>query len=1068
MVCAATDKRIRVLQEMILGIRVIKLYGWESLFMRRLEACRAEELRLIRRQNLIYGCSILLSVVVPAFSTVLAFLAYSLDGNPLVASVVSQVSLYFSMLDIPLFNIPLFINTGIDTRQSLRRIQDFLASDRLVSDVQELPVTEAEWGLLLLEGDFDWDPRTVGRRKCPRRKARKARDELGLHPSGHPPNRLLTITPTTTYDMEEHTWIDASIRDESEGIFCLRDIELRLPKGSLVAIVGPVGSGKSSLLQAILGEMRSDGGATIQVAGRIGYCPQQAWIMNGSVRENILFGRSWDEERYRLVLRQCAIDTDVSRMPQGDATLIGEKGISLSGGQKARLNLARAVYADPDLVLLDDPLSAVDARVGNHLFQRCILDGLLRDKTRILVTHQLAVLPQVDHVVVLRHGRVSEQGSYAELMSRDSAFAQMMRRFIQEEPPIEPGEPSSPLSEVSDETELEEIGESGSVDEPGGFEANATGVLIDPVRPAGAEAKTIVASQRPRGTYSVYIRLAGGVWIVIAALLAVLVNEFFRAGNDLWLTVWMLRSPWSMSETEYRIIYVGFACGLTLLTLTCVLLFTLAGVKASARLHQAAAMRLFRSPIGFFEATPLGRILNRFSRDQEVVDTQLSDCIYFWLYIVATMASTYLFLALVSWRMAVALTLAFLLVILLQRLYATCNWKVNKLYAHALSPFMRLYGEVHSGLAVIRAARNEPLMACRYHVLADDITRASLLSVILKRWTSLRVELLGAFLVLSVALLCWIVKVPSQLAGKLLEFTLLVINSMDYFVRQYAEMESNMVAVDRLHSYASKLENEALEDTRRPHLDPAWPRSGTIELRNLTVAYRPHLPPVVRDVSVSIPHGHKVAIVGRTGAGKSTILSAIFRLVEPTSGTILIDGMDIRELSLNQLRSRITIVPQDPVLFSGTIRFNLDPAGDFTDADLWDALDAVNSRGFVAKLPNRLDTVVQDFGENFSLGQRQLICFARAILHRSPVILMDEPTASMDMETDELVQDAIRRCFADCTVINISHRLGTIKEYDKVIVMDAGKIIEYDSPEALLSDPSTILAQLYSEYSQYH
>jgi len=1088
---------------MILGIRVIKLYAWEDLFMKRLEDSRAEELRLIRKQNLIYGFSILLSVVVPAFSTVIAFLAYSLTGHQLVASVVSQVSLYFSMLDIPLFNIPLFINTGIDTQESLRRLQAFLQSERIASDVQQVEPGSTELGLSIEEGDFDWDSRTVGKRKATRKRCGTTLRTRPIRPHGPlldaqstdpnpnsavaalipPPSRLLNITPNTTYDMEEHTWLDPSTaapsKDEaannqpSEEIFCIRDIELKIPRGALVAIVGPVGSGKSSLLQAILGEMRSDGGSRVIVGGRLAYSPQQAWIMNGTIRENVLFGQEWNEERYHSVLQQCALDSDIASLANGDATLVGEKGVSLSGGQKARLNLARAVYADADVLLLDDPLSAVDARVCNHLLHQCILEGLPSGKTRLLVTHQLSVVPLVDWVVVMRHGRVSEQGTYAQLMAQHTAFSEMMRRFIQEDKEDSEEDSDYLNSSDSDADSTASSPHSPDVDEPV-FES--TGVLIDPVRPAGAEAKTVMAGSRPSGSYGIYIRLAGGPALALLALLIIGGNEFFRAGNDLWLTVWMLQSPWSLSQTQYRLIYVAFAVGLALLTWACVLLFTLGGIRAAGRLHSAAAHRLFRSPIGFFEGTPLGRILNRFSRDQEVVDTQLADCIYFWLYIVATMASTYLFLLFVSWRMALVLTGAFALVFWLQSLYSTSNWKLNKLYNQALSPFMRQVGEVHGGLPLIRTFHNEDLMASRFHVLSDGLSRTAHLSLVLKRWTSFRVELLGALLVLAVAALCWAMRLPSGLAGKLLEFTLLVINSMDYFVRQYAEMESNMVALDRLHSYATSLESEAFGDQEDkglgsgigiPTLDPEWPRSGAIELRDLTVTYKPHLPPVLHSVSLAIPHGQKVAIVGRTGAGKSTILSAIFRLIEPAAGSILIDGLDISSISLKQLRSRITIVPQDPVLFSGTLRFNMDPTGNHSDAQIWDALDAVNSRGFVAKLSQRLETAVVDFGENFSLGQRQLICLARAILHRSPVILMDEPTASMDLETDQLVQEAIRRCFANSTVINISHRLGMIREYDRVVVMDAGRIIEFDSPDILLDNPKSVLAQLYAEYSQF-
>jgi ABC-type multidrug transport system fused ATPase/permease subunit len=1082
----ATDKRIRLLQEMILGSRVIKLYGWEQLFLKRLDELRLRELRLIRKQCLVSGLSVVLSVVVPAFSTIMAFLSYTWAGNSLVASIVAPVVFYFSLLDVPLGNIPLMVNAMIDSRESLRRIQAFLLSERLGAKIRVEP--GAGDALAIKGGSFVWENGEMAQ-SCPATKkkpALKPKPQVQADSADAPtptsatshqayPCRMLNVTPSTAYDLQEHAWVDPStaVVPKDPESFSLKGINLQIPRGQLVAIVGPVGSGKSSLLLAILGEMKALTGE-ITIGGDIGYSPQRSWIMNGSVRDNILFGRELDEARYWAVVRQCAIEHDLAGLPHGDHTLIGDKGINLSGGQKARINLARAVYGQPQVALLDDPLSAVDAKVANVMFYKCICEGLLRGTTRLLVTHQLAIVPNADYVVVMRNGRIDEQGTYEELMAHGTSFAAMMTKFIGEDLAKE-----SAYEEVieEDETSDEEEGEETSGGEKA-FDESTVSINYDQHADSARHHHHLHlhhghphgqhhGRKAKKGMYGFYFGLAGGWLTILLAFLVVGVNEFVRIGNDLWLmTVWA-EDLLGLPTRSYQLVYASFGLGLVVMTWLSIVVFVMAGYVAAKRFHERAVTSLFRSPIAFFESTPIGRIVNRFSRDMEVIDAPLPDAVFYLMYIVGMLLSTILIILCSSYQAFLALLVALAMIFALQYLYTQLIRKLAKLYNGAVNPFMTHVSETYSGLSVIRVFNNEGIMLRRFHELADEVTKVGFVMAVLKRWTSVRAELTGALLVLIASILSLHLRISSSLAGLLISHILLAISFIDIFVKQYAEVEVNMVAVSRLSQYANDLEGEAMDETALPGLDPAWPRSGAIEFRDLTLAYKPHLPPVLHGISASIRHGERIAVIGRTGAGKSTILSAIFRMVEPASGTILVDGVDIRQLSLTQLRARLTIIPQEPVLFSGTLRFNLDPEGKLSDAAIWAALEAVNSRGFVAKLADKLDTAVQDFGENFSLGQRQLICLARAILRKSPVVLLDEPTASMDLETDEMVQEAIRRCFRDSTVISISHRLGGIEAYDRVMVMDSGRIVEFDEPAVLLADPASLLSQMVAEYSQF-
>lgn len=1042
------DRRIKLMNEMLAGIKVLKLYAWETAFEKRVKDLRNKELRYLKIQAYLNAAVVFSFACAPFLVSLTSFGMYVLiDSRNILDANKAFVSLtLFNTLRVPLAFLPLIISNTAMFLVSVARINDFLRSD-------------------------DLDPRAV------------------LHGSEQ--------------DDKPVKFVNASFAWSRTGPATLHDITLSVPKGSLVAIVGSVGSGKSSLLSACLGDLvKLEGSVT--VSGTVAYSPQQAWIQNNSVKNNILFGKSYDHDRYEQVIEACALKTDLAVLPAGDETEIGEKGINLSGGQKQRISIARAVYSDRDIYLFDDPLSAVDSNVGKHIFEKVIgPDGMLGGKTRVLVTHRLSVLPDVDTVVVLRDGTVSDVGTFQELVSRGGAFSDFLVQFIQEsegegrvsEEDVKlfselASRVSSPLSELT--SYCSKFSGSDADDGSSGVEDGHTKGLrkrtmskrssiggeldscgnIRPMRrhlskaQMASKAKLTEEETAQVGSVKWWVywefTKAMGIWITLGTLATYVISHAFNMGGSIWVSVWTDDAFYPSLATDpgqrrYRLgMYAMYGIFETVFVLFGSVSLNLAVLQGSRQVHQGMLHRVLRAPMSFFDTTPMGRILNRFSKDIDAADVTLPFNGRMLLVQFLRTVVAFVLIAMETPIFLAAVAPIILIYYFVQKVYIATSRQLKRLESITRSPIYVHFSETVTGSSSIRAyGATDRFVALSDHL--TDINHSTYFpSVVATRWLATRLEFLGYCIVFIAAFLAALGRgtLSPGMAGLSVSYALTVTMTLNMLVRSTSDTETNLVAVERCFEYA-RVPQEAPWENPDFKPDPSWPTAGKVVFEEYSTRYRSDLDLVLKEITCAFNPGEKVGIVGRTGAGKSSLTLALFRIIEACNGAINIDGLDISTLGLYDLRSKLTIIPQDPVLFSGTLRSNLDPFDTKSDHDIWRALEQSHLKDFVTGVEKGLLHDIVEGGENISVGQRQLVCLARALLRKSRILILDEATAAVDMETDDLIQATIRREFSDCTIITIAHRLNTILDYDRVIVLDNGLVAETGSPQDLLKTETT-------------
>ncbi|KAJ3416990.1 Multidrug resistance-associated protein 1 [Chytridiales sp. JEL 0842] len=838
----------------------------------------------------------------------------------------------------------------------------------------------------------------------------------------------------------------------------IKYLDLKIPRGKLTMVVGPVGSGKSSLLSALIGEMTQITGS-VSLNGTVAFAPQEAWILTNTVEGNVAFGRDVSEIdpiKMEKALRVANLGPDLEMLPLGSKTQIGEKGINISGGQRQRVQIARAVYEDADIYLFDDPLSALDAHVGKQVFHDCMREALA-GKTRVLVTHQLHFLPFADHVVVMQGGRVVEQGGFEELMGKELPAVE-----VKEEDGNGDGEIERKIVTLRDlmksyklddhkqkhnRNEGEEGGEGDDVEEQEEAE-----------KKKDEEVKDIqVEEERSKGSLKFPVWLSffnavSGFRILIPIILAALTQQALQVTTSFWL-VWWSEFRFGSDVEFYLRGYglLGFGQAVGMLGLNALALT--GGFLASKYYHGAAMARILRAPMSFFSSQPIGRILNRFTKDISSVDQQIWVIYFFVIFSSGSLLSSITVMLYVVPVLAAPIAPLCVFYYLLLRFYRATVRELKRLDSNQRSPLYAHISETLAGIPSIRAYKAEQKFIERQRILTDASNTPSYLYLCTSIWISIRIEFLASLIILSLCLLGVSNTVGPALIGLALSYGLSVVQSIGFLLKSAANLESEMNAVDRLNYYATGVEQEP--PAYVPAFDPPkeqWPLHGGIEIRNLEVRY-PSRPDhaVIKNLNLSILPGEKIGIVGRTGSGKSTLLTALFRLLEPSQGTIEIDNVDISTLGLSTLRSRLQIITQEPVLFSGSIRLNLDVEGNRTDDELWEVLKLIGLKEYVDSLPEKLDSEIAEGGSSLSVGQRQLMCLGRSLLHKSKILVLDEATASVDQAADELIQKSIRTHFADSTVISIAHRLNTVAGFDKILVLDDGVAVEYDRPSVLMN-----------------
>ncbi|XP_022216187.2 probable multidrug resistance-associated protein lethal(2)03659 [Drosophila obscura] len=1031
-----TDERVRMMNEIISGIQVIKMYAWEIPFSKMINYVRTKEMNAIRNVNYIRGTLQSFIMFVTRISVFVSLVGFVLLGKLLTAEKAFVITAYYNILrNTMTVYFPMGISQFAELLVSIRRIQTFMLHEETkVRDKSE-----------------DLDEQKLG-------KAAGLVSEPTAQATGMlKPNSRRTsgAEPTINISKLKAKW------DQKSNENTLDNLTLKFKPRQLVAVIGPVGSGKSSLIQAVLGELNPDAGS-VKVNGTLSYASQEPWLFTGTVRQNILFGLPMDKHRYRTVVKKCALERDFELLPYSDKTIVGERGASLSGGQKARISLARAVYRKADIYLLDDPLSAVDTHVGRHLFDQC-MRGFLRENIVLLVTHQLQFLEQADMIVIMDKGKISAMGTYESMCQSGLDFAQMLTD------PSKKDEGASGDAEKKKELSRQNSqlrDRHGSISS---MESAAESVVVDsPMQTQEAR----VEGRIGMSLYKKYFGANGyGLFIVFAFFCVG--AQILGSGGDIFLSYWVnkngeaerdtfmarLRRAFPEtrinSDTDPKDIYyfTGINVSVIVFSLVRSMLFFYLAMRSSTTLHNTMFKGVTRAAMHFFNTNPSGRILNRFSKDLGQVDEILPSVMMDVMQIFLAILGIVVVLCIINVWYILATFFLVVVFYVLRSFYLNTSRDVKRLEAVTRSPIYSHLSASLNGLPTIRAFGAQKELIAEFDNYQDMHSSGYYMFLATSRAFGYWLDCV-CVVYIAVITISFFFFSPENGGDVGLAITqaMGMTGMVQWGMRQSAELENTMTAVERVVEYED-LEPEGdfeSKPSKKPPKD--WPEEGKIIFDDLSLKYFPDKAAdyVLRSLNIAIQGCEKVGIVGRTGAGKSSLINALFRL-SYNEGSIVIDRRDTNDLGLHDLRSKISIIPQEPVLFSGTMRYNLDPFDEYSDAKLWESLEEVKLKEVVADLPSGLSSKISEGGTNFSVGQRQLVCLARAILRENRILVMDEATANVDPQTDALIQTTIRNKFKDCTVLTIAHRLHTVMDSDKVLVMDAGKAVEFGSPFELLT-----------------
>lgn len=1102
-ILASTDARIHATNEILQNIRIIKYFAWEQRFQEIVDEKRRTELKALRFRYIIWSTAATIWYGTPILITFTSFFLYTVvEKKPLIPSIAFPALSMFSLLRVPLDQLADMVAHVQESKVSLDRVDEYLNEE------------ETEKFTQLRDSNVTGDP------------------------------------PKIAMDNATFSWASSNGRSQGDvtndtNAFRLINMDVDFHVGKLNIIAGSTGSGKTSMLMALLGEMNLLEGAVHLPGGSasraelpvnpqtgliesVAYCAQEAWLVNDTVKGNIVFASPYDQRRYNAVIKACALERDLQILDAGDQTMVGEKGISLSGGQKQRISLARAIYSRARHLLLDDCLSAVDSHTAKHIFSEALMGPLMMQRTCILVTHNVALtVPQASHVVVLDNGKITSQG-HPDQVAASGALGEEM---LKSRPTSRTG--SQRISRVPSDLEHRHRGEEPPNDTvANGTPAGAAGKdHTESAKPKLAESKAVGSVKWP--TIIMYLRSMGPWYFWLIALLIFCVEQMGSVSLNLWIRQWAnayksahvteddagryadmtnfklpsfnagsvprttnMRVPHldtqSVSATgEVSSVNVSYYLGMYLLLGVAFLTVALiregvlfwGSLHASSKIHKRLLKAVMHAKFRFFDSTPLGQLMNRFSKDVEAVDQEVAPVAIGMAHSLAAVIMIVILISVITPGFLIAGIFVSIVYAALGAIYVNSSRDLKRLESVQRSPLYQQFGETLNGIVTIRAYGDGPRFIVDNHRRINSYNRPHIYLWASNRWLALRVDIAGALVSFFSAafVLINIGSIDAGAAGLSLTYAVTFTENVLWLVRLYAEVQQSMNSVERVKEYLD-VDQEAAAILPNSRPSSRWPEKGAVDFTDYTTRYRPDLEPVLRNVSFAVKPGEKVGIVGRTGAGKSSLALALFRGLEAETGRIAIDNVDIGTIGLRDLREAITIVPQDPTLFTGTIRSNLDPFSLFTDEEVFTALRRVHLIGSGASgsvtpittstassatpvqengaavpttLDNKnifykLDTPVSESGSNLSQGQRQLLCLARALLKNSRVLMMDEATASIDYHTDSKIQETLRE-LRNSTIITIAHRLQTIIDYDKVLVLDHGRVIEYDHPWALIN-----------------
>ncbi|XP_076757725.1 putative multidrug resistance-associated protein lethal(2)03659 isoform X1 [Xylocopa sonorina] len=1014
-----TDERVRLTNEIITGIQAIKMYTWEKPFGSLIELARRREISVIKSMSLIRGITmsfIMFTTRMSLFVTILAYISYD---RKITAEKVFMLQAYYNVLRQTMtVYFPQGITQMAELLVSVRRLQNFMMYEEVDRRNEDERVNQAESKHETKKNDVNSIQEDVEDVKTT-----KYKDE-----------NIITIHNASA------KWLSYEQEDT------LKNININIKPGELVAVVGQVGSGKSSLLNVILKELPLKSG-TIQVNGKIAYACQEPWLFAGSVRQNILFGRKMDQHRYDRVVKACQLRRDFSLLPYGDRTIVGERGISLSGGQRARINLARAVYSENEMYLLDDPLSAVDAHVGKHIFEECVMK-YLKGKTRILVTHQLQYLRNVDRIIVLKDGEIQAEGSYNELASVGIDFGRLLENEPDENEPSGSAPPSRSTSRNASITSLSSL------------KSNLT-EKDDPTEVAETRSQGKISGQ----VYMGYLRAGGNCCVLATVLVLCILAQGAASGSDFFISQWVNMEEKYVNETEDgRIVqdwkgpitrnvciyvYSALIVSTVIITLLRSVTFFTSCMKASVRLHDRMFRSISRATMRFFNTNTSGRVLNRFSKDMGAIDELLPMALIDVLQIGLSLVGIIVVVAIANYWLLIPTVLIGILFYYVRVFYVATSRSVKRLEGVTRSPVFGHLNATLQGLPTIRAFEAAEILTKEFDQHQDLHSGAWYIFISSSRAFAFWLDFLCVVYICLVTLSFLVLNddvagsKDGGSVGLAITQSIGLTGMFQWGMRQSTELENQMTSVERVLEYTNVESEPALESAPDKKPKETWPEEGKVEFKDVSLRYDPAEAPVLKNLNLIIYPQEKIGIVGRTGAGKSSLIAALFRLAY-LDGVIEIDGVKSNEIGLHDLRSKISIIPQEPFLFSGSLRKNLDPFEDYSDNLLWQALEEVELKEM------GLEAHINEGGSNLSVGQRQLVCLARAIVRNNPILVLDEATANVDQQTDELIQKTIRTKFARCTVLTIAHRLNTVMDSDRILVMDAGSAVEFDAPHLLV------------------
>ena len=1035
-----TDKRVEIVNAMLQGIKVTKLNNYESRYVTRMNEVRRKELALLRKELYVWSIVMAVQFISPVLASAGAFTAYVLSGNLLTTADAFTALLFFIALRVPINFASRLVGKVAQARESVRRIAEFMRREIRVVDRQDTDTTKKF---------HDCSSKTRDKVDSPLLVVKDGIFQIGN-----------TSSSTTCEDVENSSDLG---RDD---YFTVQGVNMSVKRGEILAIVGPVGSGKSTIIDAIIEEVSVSPSTILERRGKVAYASQVAFILNASLRDNILFGNEFDVSRYNHVLDACCLREDLKQLSHGDLTEIGERGVTLSGGQKQRVSLARVVYSNPDIALFDDPLSALDAGTSREVFERLFKqsgNGLLSNTATVLVTHASHFLNRVNEIMVVVDGSIPFCGTWDNLMEVDE------------------DDPKAKLA-------IDSI--RAAIQEDGNYHDNIEGsnhFLLKNSQITAAKKKMLIKSEngaealmmkevREHGltrkwAWLLWFQQGGGFCFTLGIISLFTLEKVFYFGTEYWVTFWtsgcyqpvavlgMTFPPQSDGIPAQYGYLLGYTI-LLVLAFICVCIRTpwivTGGIRCSKNLYEQMTHSVLHAPMSYFETTPMGRLLNRFTYDAEILDVTLVWSMSMLLIPLSWFLTELIVtLVILPWMIVVMLPVTFCYW-MIKIHYRKSGADLHRLDAMSRSPLQAMLSEGTEGAATIRTFHKEDTFVKRFHDFTDKNTSAQMNLISAQRWLGIRIELLGAFIVFMACFLVIsfneILALQAGLVALLVRWASGLTVSLSFVVDNFAEAEGAVTAIERISRMTEIPQEPNFDKKGDSVVDPLWPTKGELEFRDVKMRYRPSLPLALNGLSFRVEAGEHCGVVGRSGAGKSTLAAALFRLVEIESGQITVDNIDLSTLGLSDIRGRqngILIIPQDPFLFAGTMRECLDPFGLSSDEKLLEALASVRmlSTGFGSEY---LDSRVEEGGANFSVGERSLLVLARAILSKPKLLLMDEATANIDGETDSFIQKMLRTRFQSTTLLTIAHRLDTIMDYDKIIVMSGGKLAEIGSPIDLL------------------